>query len=50
MSYQKNKLQIIQIEKLERNFSSNLDIDSILMAINIKDNDRLLKLLNNNFF
>jgi hypothetical protein len=47
----KKQVQIIQIEKLEEEFSSNLDIDSILMAIKIsKDNDRLIKLLNNNFF
>lgn len=47
----KNQVQIIQIEKLEEEFSSKLDIDSILMAIKIsKDNDRLIKLLNNNFF
>lgn len=47
----KNKLEIISIEKLEKEFSSNLDIDSILMAIKIsKDNERLIKLLNNNFF
>ena len=47
----KKQITIIQIEKLEEEFSSNLDIDSILMAIKIsKDNDRLLKLLNNNFF
>lgn len=47
----KKQVQIIQIEKLEEEFSSNLDIDSILMAIKIsKDNERLIKLLNNNFF
>ena len=47
----KKQITIIQIEKLEEEFSSNLDIDSILMAIKIsKDNDRLLKLLNHNFF
>ena len=47
----KKQVQIIQIEKLEEEFSSNLDIDSVLMAIKIsKDSDRLLKLLNNNFF
>ena len=47
----KKQVQIIQIEKLEEEFSSNLDIDSILMAIKIsKDNDRLIKLLSNNFF
>ena len=47
----KNQIQIIQIEKIEEEFSSNLDINSILMAIKIsKDNDRLIKLLNNNFF
>ena len=39
----KKQVQIIQIEKLEEEFSSNLDIDSILMAIKIsKDNERLI--------
>lgn len=47
----KKQVQIIQIEKLEEEFSLNLDVDSILMAIKIsKDNDRLIKILSNNFF
>ena len=47
----KNGVEIISIDILEKDFSSNLDVDSILMAIKIsKDNERLIKLLGNDFF
>lgn len=47
----KTQLDVIEIDKLEEEFSKNLDIDSILLAIKIsKDQERLLKLLNNEFF
>ena len=47
----KNGVKIISIDVLEEDFSLNLDVDSILMAIKIsKDNDRLIKLLGNDFF
>ncbi|MFA9372840.1 MAG: hypothetical protein ACERKK_01670 [Poseidonibacter sp.] len=47
----KNGVDIISIDNLEEEFSLNLDINSILMAIKIsKDNDRLIKLLGNDFF
>lgn len=47
----KNKIEVIEIDTLEEEFSKNLDINPILLAIKIsKDQDRLLKLLNNEFF
>ena len=45
------QLDILEINKLEEEFSKNLDIDSILIAIKIsKDQERLLKLLSNEYF
>ncbi len=45
------QLDILEINKLEEEFSKNLDIDSILLAIKIsKDQERLLKLLSNEYF
>lgn len=47
----KTQLDVIEIDILEEEFSKNLDIDSILLAIKIsKDQERLIKLLNNEFF
>lgn len=47
----KTCIDIIDIDTLEEEFSKNLDIDSILLAIKIsKDQERLIKLLNNEFF
>jgi len=47
----KTQLDVIEIDKLEEEFSKNLDIDSVLLAIKIsKDQERLIKLLNNEFF
>ena len=47
----KNGIDIIDIENIEKEFSSNLDIDNIIMAIKIsKDKERLIKLLNNRYF
>ncbi len=45
------QLDIVEINDLEEEFSKNLDIDSLLLAIKISNNQsRLLKLLNNDFF
>jgi len=47
----KTCIDIIEIDTLEEEFSKNLDIDSILLAIKIsKNQERLIKLLNNEFF
>ena len=47
----KTKLEVIDIDTLEKEFSLNLDINSLLLAIKIsKNQDRLLKLLSNEFF
>ena len=44
-------ITIITIEQIEKEFSLNLDIDSIVMAIKIsKDQDRLVRLLKNRYF
>ena len=45
------QLDIVEINDLEEEFSKNLDVDSLLLAIKISNNQsRLLKLLNNDFF
>lgn len=45
------QLDILEIDKLEEEFSKNLDIDSILVAIKIsKNQERLIKLLSNEYF
>ncbi len=42
---------VISLNDLEREFSSQIDIDSVLMAIKIsKDQDRLIRLINNDYF
>lgn len=47
----KNGIDVFEIKTIEEEFSKNIDIDQVLMAIKIsKDNDRLIKLLNNNYF
>lgn len=47
----KTCIELIDIDTLEQEFSKNLDIDTILLAIKIsKDQNRLLKLLSNEFF
>jgi len=47
----KDGIEIIDIESLEKEFSVNLDIDSILLAIKIsKDNIRVVELLKNRYF
>lgn len=47
----KNGVEVYSIDSIEKEFSKNLDIDSILMAIKIsKDKHRLIKLLKNNYF
>ena len=47
----KTKFEVIDIDTLEKEFSLNLDINSLLLAIKIsKNQDRLLKLLSNEFF
>ncbi|MEA3512596.1 MAG: hypothetical protein U9R37_03245 [Campylobacterota bacterium] len=47
----KDGIEVITIEKIEKEFSENLDIDSIVMAIKIsKDKERLIKLLKNRYF
>lgn len=47
----KTQIDILEINKLEEEFSKNLDIDSVLLAIKIsKDQERLLKLLSNEYF
>lgn len=44
-------IEVIEIEKLEKEFSKNIDIDSILLAIKIsKENQRVIKLLKNTYF
>jgi hypothetical protein len=43
--------EVIDIQKLEQEFSKELDIDNILMAIKIsKDQERLITLLQNRYF
>jgi hypothetical protein len=47
----KNGIEVVDIEKLEKQFSENIDIDSILMAVKIsKEKQRVIKLLNNRYF
>ncbi len=47
----KEGIELIGIEELEKEFSRNIDIDSILMALKIsKDKGRIIKLLNNKYF
>lgn len=47
----KDDIEIITIDVLEKEFSLNLDINSILMAIKIsKDKERIIKLLKNRYF
>ena len=42
---------VISLENLEKEFSANIDTDSVLMAIKIsKEQDRLIKLINNEYF
>ena len=42
---------VIPLEDLEKEFSANIDTDSVLMAIKIsKEQDRLIKLINNKYF
>ena len=46
-----NGIEVLTIIDIEKEFSQNLDIDNIIMAIKIsKDKDRLVKLLNNRYF
>jgi hypothetical protein len=46
-----NGIVVITIEEIEKYFSSNLDIDSILMAIKIsKEKQRVINLLKNRYF
>lgn len=43
--------EVVPIEVMEKQFSENIDIDSILMALKIsKENPRVIKLLNNRYF
>ncbi|MEA2019736.1 MAG: hypothetical protein U9N59_14950 [Campylobacterota bacterium] len=47
----KDGVEVITIEDIEKEFSSNLDIDSILIAIKIsKDKQRVMNLLKNRYF
>lgn len=47
----KDGIEVIPIEIIEKEFSTNLDIDSILMAIKIsKEKQRVIKLLKNRYF
>ena len=47
----KDGIEIITIEEIEKEFSTNLDIDSILIAIKIsKDKQRVISLLKNRYF
>ncbi|MEA3289642.1 MAG: hypothetical protein U9Q04_05605 [Campylobacterota bacterium] len=47
----KDGVEVVTIEDIEKQFSSNLDVDSIIMAIKIsKDKQRLTKLLLNKYF
>jgi len=49
--YQQNGIKVITIEELEKEFSKNLNIKNILMAIKLtKNNDRLIELLKNSYF
>jgi len=42
---------VVSLENLEKEFSKNIEIDSILMAIKIsREQDRLIKLINNEYF
>lgn len=44
-------IDVIELESLEKEFSENIDIDSVLMAIKIShEQDRLIKLIDNNYF
>lgn len=44
-------INVVTVNDLEKEFSSLIDIDSVLMAIKIsKDQNRLIKLLNNDYF
>jgi hypothetical protein len=44
-------INVIDITTLEKEFCQNLDIDAVTMAIKLsKDNERLLKLLKNDYF
>jgi len=46
-----NGVKIITIEEIEKEFSENLDIDSVLMAIKIsKEKQRVINLLKNRYF
>ncbi|MEA3353462.1 MAG: hypothetical protein U9Q33_06585 [Campylobacterota bacterium] len=47
----KEGIEVVSIEDIEKQFSTHLDIDSIIMAIKIsKDKQRLTKLLRNKYF
>jgi len=47
----KNGIEVIDIEKLEKEFSNTIDIDSILIAIKIsKEKQRVINLLKNKYF
>ena len=49
--FSKEGKEVITIEQLEKQFSTDMDIDSVIMAIKIsKDQTRLLELLNNSYF
>jgi hypothetical protein len=47
----KTGIEVLSIEEIEKEFSKNLDIDSILLAIKIsKEKQRVINLLKNNYF
>lgn len=47
----KNNIEVIPIKELEIEFSENMNLDSIIMALKIsKDKQRVIKLLKNSYF
>lgn len=47
----KDGIDVVTIQSLEKQFSKDIDIDSIILAVKIsKDNTRVVKLLNNRYF